>query len=136
VIRVLIVDDHPFVRLGVATLLAQADGIAVVGECSDGDQVLGAATDVKPDVVLMDINMPGTSGLEATRALISMQPGARVLMFTATAVAGSVDESIRAGAMGYLLKGGDPQALLTALRTVAGGRTVWPADPGPAAGGQ
>jgi DNA-binding NarL/FixJ family response regulator len=136
VIRVLIVDDHPFVRLGVATLLAQADGIAVVGECTDGDQVLGAAEDVKPDVVLMDINMPGTSGLEATRALINLQPGARVLMFTATAAAGSVEEAVRAGAVGYLFKGGDPQALLTALRTVAGGRTAWPADPSRAADGE
>ncbi len=58
-IRVLIVDDHPFLRLGVAMLLAQAEGIAVVGECTDGSEVLGAATAVRPDVVLMDINMPG-----------------------------------------------------------------------------
>ena len=96
-IRVLIVDDHPFVRLGVATLLAQADGIAVVGECTDGSEVLDAAIVVEPDVVLMDIQMPGTSGLDATRALLRTRPTARVLMFTASTVAGHIEEAASAG---------------------------------------
>jgi DNA-binding NarL/FixJ family response regulator len=128
VIRVLIVDDHPFVRLGVATLLAQADGIAVVGECSDGSEVLDAAITVDPDVVLMDIHMPGTSGLDATRALLKTRPTVRVLMFTASMVAGHIEEAASAGAVGYLFKGGDAQALLIAVRAVAAGEAVWPGD--------
>jgi len=100
VIRVLIVDDHPFVRLGVATLLAQADGIAVVGECSDGSEVLDVAITVEPDVVLMDIHMPGTSGLDATRALLKTRPTVRVLMFTASMVAGHIEEAASAGLKG------------------------------------
>ena len=127
-IRVLIVDDHPFVRLGVATLLAQADGIAVVGECSDGSEVLDAAITVDPDVVLMDIHMPGTSGLDATRALLKTRPTVRVLMFTASMVAGHIEEAASAGAVGYLFKGGDAQALLIAVRAVAAGQAVWPGD--------
>ena len=127
-IRVLIVDDHPFVRLGVATLLAQADGIAVVGECSDGSEVLDVAITVDPDVVLMDIHMPGTSGLDATRALLKTRPTVRVLMFTASMVAGHIEEAASAGAVGYLFKGGDAQALLIAVRAVAAGEAVWPGD--------
>jgi len=128
VIRVLIVDDHPFIRLGVATLLAQADGIAVVGECSDGSEVLDVAITVDPDVVLMDIHMPGTSGLDATRALLKTRPTVRVLMFTASMVAGHIEEAASAGAVGYLFKGGDAQALLIAVRAVAAGEAVWPGD--------
>jgi len=128
VIRVLIVDDHPFIRLGVATLLAQADGIAVVGECSDGSEVLDVAITVDPDVVLMDIHMPGTSGLDATRALLKTRPTVRVLMFTASMVAGHIEEAASAGAVGYLFKGGDAQALLIAVRAVAAGQAVWPGD--------
>ena len=127
-IRVLIVDDHPFIRLGVATLLAQADGIAVVGECSDGSEVLDVAITVDPDVVLMDIHMPGTSGLDATRALLKTRPTVRVLMFTASMVAGHIEEAASAGAVGYLFKGGDAQALLIAVRAVAAGEAVWPGD--------
>ena len=127
-IRVLIVDDHPFIRLGVATLLAQADGIAVVGECSDGSEVLDVAITVDPDVVLMDIHMPGTSGLDATRALLKTRPTVRVLMFTASMVAGHIEEAASAGAVGYLFKGGDAQALLIAVRAVAAGQAVWPGD--------
>ena len=127
-IRVLIVDDHPFVRLGVSTLLAQAEGIAVVGECTDGREVLDTAILVEPDVVLMDIQMPGTSGLDATRALLRTRPAARVLMFTASTVAGHIEEAASAGAVGYLFKGGDAQALLIAVRAVAAGQAVWPGD--------
>ena len=116
-IRVLIVDDHPFVRTGVSRLLSQADGIVVVGECVDGDEVL------------MDIRMPGTSGLIATRDLLAGQPRIRVLMLTASITGATVDAAVRAGAVGYLLKGGDPDALLAAVRTVAVGETAWPGDP-------
>ncbi len=127
-IRVLIVDDHPFVRLGVALLLAQAEGISVVGECVDGSEVLDTATVLEPDVVLMDIRMPGTSGLDATRALLRTRPTARVLVFTGSTMCGTVEEAASAGAVGYLFKGGDAGALLTAVRQVAGGRTAWPDD--------
>ncbi len=128
-IKVLIVDDHPFVRFGVSMLLGHADGIAVVGECGDGTQVPGVARSVHPDVVVMDIRMPGMSGLDATRALLMGQPWIRVLMLTASITARTLEEAAGAGAAGYVFKGGDPQDLVTAVRTVAAGGTAWPTDP-------
>ena len=128
-IKVLIVDDHAFVRLGVSMLLEQADGIAVVGECADGDEVPRAVRALNPDVVLMDLRMRGTSGLDATRALSARHPRVRVLVFTASTTGGTADQAARAGAAGYLIKGGSAQDLVTAVRAVAAGETEWPADP-------
>jgi DNA-binding NarL/FixJ family response regulator len=129
VIKVLIVDDHAFVRFGVSMLSEQADGITVVGECADGDEVPGAVRAWNPDVVLMDIRMRGTSGLDATRALSAGHPWVRVLMLTASTTGGTVDRAARAGAAGYLIKGGPAQDLVTAVRAVAAGETEWPAHP-------
>lgn len=99
-IRVLVVDDHPFVRAGVSVVLGQALGIEVVGQCADGDQVVGMAAAVHPDVVLMDVQMPVTSGPEATRSLLACQPLVRVLMLTGTMAGAELNEAARAGAVG------------------------------------
>jgi len=129
VIRVLVVDDHAFVRLGVCMLLEQADGIVVVGECTDGEQVAGAAQRLHPDVVLMDLRMPRISGLDATRDLLRLLPDVRVLVLTAAAGGGLVERARRAGAVGCVFKGGAAEDMVSAVRTVAAGRTAWPSDP-------
>ncbi len=125
-ISVLVVDDHPFVRAQVKGVLGRADGIEVVGECADGADVAGLAATVDPDVVLMDVRMPVTSGTAATRLLMADRPGSRVLMLTGSMTSKIVAESESAGAKGFLLKGGDPDVLISAVRTVAAGGTAWP----------
>jgi DNA-binding NarL/FixJ family response regulator len=129
VIRVLIVDDHEFVRAGLSGLLGDADGIAVVGECADGAEVPDVASRVQPDVVLMDVQMPRVSGPDATRTLLTRQPRVRVLMVSASTSSRVLAESAAAGASGYLLKGGDARALVDAVRVVADGGTAWPGIP-------
>jgi DNA-binding NarL/FixJ family response regulator len=127
--RVLIVDDHAFVRTGLTALLNGADGIAVVGECADGADVPDIATAVRPDVVLMDVQMPRVCGPDATRTLLTRQPTVRVLMVSASMTPRTLGDAAAAGASGYLLKGGDPGALVTAVQTVAAGGTAWPGQP-------
>jgi len=127
-IRVLIVDDHAVVRLGVRAMLAQADDIVVVGECTDGGQVVQAAEELSPDVVVMDLRMPVMDGVEATRALLARRPNTRVLILTANIASRALADARAAGAVGALAKGGDPAALVTATREVAAGRTAWPGD--------
>ncbi len=127
-IRVLIVDDHALVRLGVRAMFAQACGIIVVGECTDGGQVVRAAEELHPDVVLMDLRMPVMGGAEATRELLARQPNARVLILTANLASQAMTDARAAGAVGALAKGGDPAALITATREVAAGRTSWPME--------
>ncbi|HYP45690.1 MAG TPA: response regulator transcription factor [Propionibacteriaceae bacterium] len=133
VIRVLIVDDHPFVRAGVADILITAGGIEVVGESDDGSTVPALAARSHPHVVLMDLRMPKMSGIEATRALLAEQPDARVMMLTGSDGEGNRSEAADSGAVGFLLKGGDPDTLVAAVRRVANGGTAWPDDVPPAA---
>ena len=128
-IRVLIVDDHEFVRTGLSDLLGDADGIVVVGQCADGAEVPDVAPRVQPDVVLMDVQMPRVNGPDATRTLLTRQPTVRVLMVSASTSSRVLAESVAAGASGYLLKGGDARALVDAVRVVADGGTAWPDDP-------
>jgi DNA-binding NarL/FixJ family response regulator len=123
-IRVLLVDDHAPLRRLLAELLAETDDITVVGECRDGDEVVVAAMRARPDVVLMDRNMPGTDGLEATRRLLEAWPQARVVMLTGSFSVASRQEAERLGAVGYLLKG-DSSDLPSQVRHVAGGGTAW-----------
>jgi DNA-binding NarL/FixJ family response regulator len=127
-IRVLVVDDHAFVRAGLHGLLDGADGIVVVGECADGSEVARSAKLLAPDVVLMDVQMPLMSGIEAARQLRDEQSKSRVLMITGSVSPGLLDQAASAGAAGYLLKGGDPHQLVEAVRAVAAGGTVWPAS--------
>ena len=128
VTRVLIVDDHAFVRTGLTALLDGADGIVVVGECADGADLPDVASCVQPDVVLMDVQMPRICGPDATRTLLTAQPTVKVLMVSASMPAGTVRDAAAAGASGYLLKGGDGGSLVAAIRIVAAGGTAWPGD--------
>jgi len=127
VIRVLVVDDHPFVRAGLTEMLDAAEGIEVVGECTDGAEVTGMAASVRPDVVLMDEQMPVKCGTVATRDLLAVRPQSRVLMVTGSMSGRVLREAAQAGAFGFVLKGGDPRLLIEAVRAVASGATAWPA---------
>ena len=126
-IRVLIVDDQKFVREVTAALLQATEGITVVGQCADGAEALEASAATNPDVVLMDVEMPVMTGLEATRQLAAAQPSARVLLTTASALSATPKDAADAGAAGWLLKGlGGAAALVEAIRVVAGGGNIWP----------
>jgi DNA-binding NarL/FixJ family response regulator len=123
-IRVLLVDDHPVVRRGLAALLATLPGIEVVGEAGDGASAVKEAQLSQPDVVVMDVQMPGLDGVEATKALAAAVPSAAVLVLTMFEDAQSVVMALRAGAKGYLLKGADQDEIVRAIRAVAAGDTV------------
>jgi len=125
-IRVLIVDDHALVRAGLTAVLSTAAGILVVGVCADGADVPDVAPRVRPDVVLMDLKMPGICGAAATRALLVAQPQVRVLVVSASTSPRAIAEAARAGAAGYLVKGGGTHELVGAVRTVAAGGATWP----------
>src|SRR2546430_14990081 len=122
-IRVLVVDDHSLVRAGLRSILSGEDDIDVVGEAKDGAEAVAAAARELPDVVLMDIRMPGMDGLEATR-LITAHPrlqGTKVIVLTTFDLDEYVFGALKAGASAFLLKGGEPPALIYAGRTAAGG---------------
>jgi DNA-binding NarL/FixJ family response regulator len=125
-IRVLVADDHALVRAGFRSILSGEDDIDVVGEATGGREAVALAATHAPDVVLMDIRMPGMDGLEATR-LITTDPqlaGTRVIVLTTFDLDEYVFGALRAGASGFLLKGVDPTQLIDAVRTVAGGEAL------------
>ncbi len=124
-IKVLIVDDHAIVRQSLSDIFAATEDISVVGECADGSQVVETALRTKPDVVLMDVVMPGMTGLEATRALLAALPDVRVVMLTGTVTGASVREARELGAAGYLVKGENPGDLPKFVRAAAAGDSVW-----------
>ncbi|NHA68312.1 response regulator [Phycicoccus flavus] len=126
-IRVLVVDDHRLVRAGLRTLLDADPGIRVVGEARDGDEAARLATDTTPDVVLMDLSMPGVDGVDGTRGVLAVHPAARVLVLTSFSDRERVREVLQAGAIGYVLKDSDPADLLAAVRAAADGHV--PLDP-------
>jgi len=117
-VRVLIVDDHAIVRKGIRALLSEASGFEVVGEADNGQAALLCVEETCPDVILMDLLMPGMDGIEATRQIISQQPGARILVLTSFAADNKVFPAIKAGASGYLLKDSTPEELVRAIRQV------------------
>jgi DNA-binding NarL/FixJ family response regulator len=127
-IRVLIVDDQALVRSGFAMILGTEDDITVVGEAADGREALGLVEAARPDVVLMDIEMPRMNGLEATRAMTAGQNGARVVILTTFDRDDYVFEALRAGAAGFLLKNAPPDRLVEAVRIVAGGAALLSPD--------
>jgi NarL family two-component system response regulator LiaR len=122
-IRVLIADDHAIVRKGICALLATEPGIEVVAEAEDGQEAVDQAQKVQPDVVLMDLVMPGTDGLEATRRIVARQPKARILVLTSFAGDDKVFPAIKAGALGYLLKDSRPEDLVEAIQQVYQGES-------------
>jgi NarL family two-component system response regulator LiaR len=108
-IRLLIVDDQGIVRKGVRALLAEVDGMKVVGEASDGLEAVKQAEALQPDVILMDMVMPNMDGIEATRQIMARQPKTRILALTSFAADDKVFPAIKAGALGYLLKDSEPE---------------------------
>ncbi len=119
--RILIVDDHGILRAGLRALLNAETDFTVVGEVPDGETALQIAGQLKPDIVLMDISLPGLGGIETTRQLVKLLPEARVLMLTVHEDKELVRESIKAGAAGYILKRAVESELINAIRAVAKG---------------
>jgi DNA-binding NarL/FixJ family response regulator len=126
-IAVMIVDDHPLVRAGLAGLIGSAPGLRVVGEADTGERAVELAAEVEPDVVLMDLSMPGIGGVEATRLLRSGASRCAVVVLTSFHDGARVEQALRAGAVGYLLKDSDPADVLAAIRSAAAGHA--PIDP-------
>ncbi|WP_214105045.1 response regulator transcription factor [Acrocarpospora catenulata] len=124
-IRVVLVDDHPLLRHGLRALLEEVGGAEVVGEADDGESAVEVVLATAPDVVVMDLVMPGTSGLEATRRLIDRRPDLGILVLTMSEDDASVFAALRAGARGYVLKGTGGADFIAAVRTVARGEAVY-----------
>lgn len=124
IIRVLLVDDHQVVRRGLRTFLEIQDDIEVVGEASDGARAWPVPRSLRPDVVLMDIKMPGTDGIEALRRLSQLDNPAKVLIVTSFTEQRTVVPALRAGASGYVYKDVDPDALAGAIRSVHAGHVL------------
>jgi DNA-binding NarL/FixJ family response regulator len=123
-IRVLIADDHAVVRQGLRTFLELQDDIEVVADACDGEEAVSATFDGRPDVVLMDLMMPGLDGIEATRRILRERPATRVIALTSFLDDETVLPAVRAGAAGYLLKDVEPEQLVRAIRTVHGGEAL------------
>ncbi|MYS08592.1 response regulator, partial [Streptomyces sp. SID6041] len=123
-IRVLLVDDHQVVRRGLRTFLEVQDDIEVVGEASDGAEGVARAEELRPDVVLMDVKMPGTDGIEALKRLRALDNPAKVLVVTSFTEQRTVVPALRAGASGYVYKDIDPEALAGAIRSVHAGHVL------------
>jgi len=124
-IRVLIVDDHPIFRDGLAGLLATLPEVEIAATAGTAEEALAALTRTSPDVVLMDINLPGTSGVEATRRVSQIAPAVAVLVISMVDDDDSVFAALAAGARGYVLKGASAAEITAALRTVAAGGAVF-----------
>ena len=116
--QVLVVDDHAIVRKGIRALVAEIEDIEVVGEASDGQEAIAEADALSPDVVLMDLVMPGVDGIEATRQITGEEPSPRILVLTSFASDDKVFPAIKAGALGYLLKDSEPADLIQAIQQV------------------
>jgi DNA-binding NarL/FixJ family response regulator len=124
-IRVLIADDHPLFLYGLRSALEAVSTIDVVGEATSGTAVIALANTLKPDVIIMDLNMPGVSGIEATRRIVAADASIRVLVLTMFSDDESMFSAIRAGARGYLLKGADPDDIVRAVHAVAESEAVF-----------
>ena len=123
-IKILIADDHSVVRLGLGTLLATEKDFEVVGEADDGESAIRTSMRTKPDIIIMDLMMPGLDGAAATQEVIRQLPGTKVLILTTFGYSDSISQAIKAGASGAMLKSTSDAALISALRKVANGETV------------
>ena len=123
IIRVFLADDHPIVRRGIGDLLDTEPGFSVVGEATNGEEAVSGATELKPDVILMDLVMPNMDGIEAIRQIKANQPDARILVLTSFATDDKVFPAIKAGALGYLIKDTSADELIHAIRQVYQGQT-------------
>jgi DNA-binding NarL/FixJ family response regulator len=124
---VLLVDDHPLVRAGLTTLIGTTDDLTIVGEAAGGQEAVTLAADLEPDVILMDLSMPGMGGVEATRQILDVNPQVCVVVLTSFADQERVADALAAGAVGYLLKDCDGREVLAAIRSAALGHA--PLDP-------
>ena len=124
-IRVLIADDHVLFRDGLRALLTSAEDTELVGEATSGDEAIAMAAALQPDLILMDIRMPGANGIDATRQIVRTSPHIGVLMITMFEDDASVFAAMRAGARGYLLKGANHAEMLRAIRAVGGGDAIF-----------
>jgi len=125
-IRILVVDDHSVVRQGIITLLEDEEDILIVGEASDGDEVLESVKMTNPDVVLLDLTMPRMSGLDAIKALVPIYPHVRILVFSMHNNPDYILSAVKSGAAGYLLKDTGRDEILRAVRSVAAGELYYP----------
>lgn len=123
-IRILVVDDHPVVREGLVMMLGTQPDMVVAGEAGDGAEAVRRAAELAPDIVLMDLAMPGLDGPEAIRQLHAANPNARVLVLTAYDTDERILQAVRAGARGYLLKGAPREEIFQAVRVVHGGGSL------------
>lgn len=124
-IRLLIVDDHALFREGLRALFLAIEDIELVGEATNGQEAVDLAEEVQPDVVLMDIDMPGTNGVKATRAILRKTPSTGVVMVTMLEDDAYIFTAMRAGARGYVLKGAQPKELVETIRAVASGQALF-----------
>lgn len=126
-IRVVLADDHAVVRRGLTGLLESTDDLVVVGVAKDGSEAVALVREHRPDVAVMDLQMPVLDGVEATRAIVAEGAGTEVLVLTSFSDHARIDAAIEAGAVGYLLKDAEPEVLLAGIRAVARGES--PLDP-------
>jgi DNA-binding NarL/FixJ family response regulator len=125
VIRVVVADDQPLIRTGLRMILSDAADLEIVGEAAHGDEAVALAAAERPDVVLMDVRMPGMDGIDATRAVTAVEDPPRVLVLTTFDLDEVVYDALRAGASGFLLKDAPEARLLTAIRVVAEGGSLF-----------
>ena len=124
-IRILIADDHPVFRYGLRALLRTEPATEVAGEATSGEEVIVLAASLQPDVILMDINLPGINGIEATRSILATHPQISILMLTMFDDDDSIFAAMRAGARGYLLKGADGDETVRAIHVVSSGEAIF-----------
>ena len=122
-IRVMVVDDHPLVRSGLMQLLSAEEGIEVVAGVTSGREALEMVVEAAPDLVLMDVSMPGMDGIAAAREILQRRPSTRIVMLTSYAEQETVMAALDAGAIGYLLKDAEPEELVRAVRAAARGES-------------
>jgi DNA-binding NarL/FixJ family response regulator len=127
VIRVLLVDDHQILRVSLARMLEAEDDMEIVGSAGNGDDAIRLVAEQTPDVVLMDLSMPGMDGVEATRRILSAGAVTRIVVLTSFSDRGRILAALDAGAIGYLLEDAEPDELLRGVRSAAKGD--WPIDP-------
>jgi DNA-binding NarL/FixJ family response regulator len=124
-LRILVADDHPVFRMGLSALLTSLPDATVVGEAADGEQAVRMAAEHAPDLVVMDLDMPGVNGVEATKRILAKQPNISILMLTMFDDDDSVFAAMRAGALGYLIKGSGTEETIRAIAAVGNGDAIF-----------